>query len=254
MKDLEIHQFTCLEDNFGVLVHHGQSGETVSIDAPDAGAIASALALKGWRLTHILVTHHHADHVQGIAALKSDSGCTVIGPDNPAIPHLDKAVRENEIIELAGDRVRVIATPGHTLDMLNYHFTKAGVVFTGDTLFSMGCGRVFEGTPAQMWNSLTKLMALPRETQIYCGHEYTLSNARFSLKIDPQNEALKARAEEVENLRAHGKPTLPTTLALELETNPFLRAGDPAIRRNLGMEKATDAEVFAEIRERKNRG
>lgn len=254
MKDLQIHQFTCLEDNFGVLVHHEPSGETVSIDAPDAGAIIAALAQKGWRLTHILVTHHHADHTQGIAALKTDTGCTVIGPANPAIAGIDKVVRDGDTIALAGDEVKVIATPGHTLDMLNYHFTKAGVAFTADTLFAMGCGRVFEGTPAQMWDSLGKLIALPRETQIYCGHEYTLSNARFSLKIDPDNAALKARAAEVEKLRTEGRPTLPTTLALELETNPFLRAADPAIRKNLGMENAPDAEVFAEIRERKNRG
>ncbi len=254
MKDLQIHQFNCLDDNFGVLVHHAPTGQTISIDAPDAGAILTALSQKGWRLTHILVTHHHADHTQGIAALKTDSDCTVIGPDNPAIAGIDQIVCDGDTLDLAGDSVKVIATPGHTLDMVNYHFTKAGVAFTADTLFAMGCGRVFEGTAAQMWDSLKKLMALPKDTQIYCGHEYTLSNARFSLKIDPENLALKARAAEVEKLRAEGKPTLPTTIALELETNPFLRAGDPAIRRNLGMETASDAEVFAEIRERKNRG
>jgi hydroxyacylglutathione hydrolase len=254
LSELQIHQFTCREDNFGVLLHHEPTRQTISIDAPDAGTIERVLVAHGWDLTHILLTHHHADHVEGVAALKTQSGCKVIGPNNPAIANIDEFVAEGDTLELAGDQVKVIATPGHTLDMLNFHFTRAGVVFTGDTLFAMGCGRVFEGTPAQMWESLRKLMALPKETQVYCGHEYTLANARFSLTIDPQNPALQARAKEVEALRAQGKPTLPTTIALELATNPFLRAADPAIRKHLGMENATDAEVFTEIRERKNRG
>jgi hydroxyacylglutathione hydrolase len=254
LSELQIHQFTCLDDNFGVLLHHEPTRQTIAIDAPDAGAVERALVAHGWDLTHILVTHHHADHTQGIAALKTQSGCKVIGPANPAIPGIDDFVGGGDTLELAGDLVKIIATPGHTLDMLNYHFTKAGVVFTGDTLFAMGCGRVIEGNPAQMWDSLRKLMALPKDTQVYCGHEYTLANARFSLKVDPENPALQARAREVEALRAQGKPTLPTTIALELATNPFLRAADPAIRRHLGMEKASDAEVFTEIRERKNRG
>jgi hydroxyacylglutathione hydrolase len=254
LSELKIYQFTCREDNFGVLLHHEPTSQTISIDAPDGGAIQKALDQHGWRLTHILVTHHHADHVEGVAGLKAKYGCKVIGPANPAIADLDQTVAEGDTLQLAGDSVNVIATPGHTLDMLNYHFAKAGVVFTGDTLFAMGCGRVFEGTPAQMWDSLRKLMALPKDTQVYCGHEYTLANARFSLTVDPQNPALQARAKEVEALRAQGKPTLPTTIALELATNPFLRAADPAIRKHLGMENATDAEVFTEIRERKNRG
>ncbi len=254
MSNLQIRQFNCLEDNFGVLVHDPASGETLCIDAPDASAILSALSTNGWKLTHLLVTHHHVDHVQGIAEVKAATGCQVIGPDNAAIEGIDKVVRDGDALQLAGDRIEVIATPGHTLDMLNYHFTHAQIVFTADTLFAMGCGRIFEGTPAQMWQSLQKLAALPPQTRIYCGHEYTLSNARFSVKIDPENQALARRLTEVEALRAQGKPTLPTTLALELETNPFLRASDPAIRRNLGMQNASDAEVFAEIRERKNRG
>ncbi len=254
MQKLQIRQFNCLDDNFGVLTHDAKTGQTISIDAPDAGAILAELAAAGWKLTHILVTHHHVDHVQGIAELKAKTGCKVIGPDNAAIAGIDEVVREGDTLELAGDTIKVIATPGHTLDMLNYHFTGAQIVFTADTLFAMGCGRLFEGTPAQMWQSLQKLAALPPQTQVYCGHEYTLSNARFSVGIDPENTALAARLVETEELRAKGLPTLPTTIARELTTNPFMRAADPAIRRNLGMESATDAEVFAQIRERKNRG
>lgn len=254
MGALQFHQFTCLDDNFGVLVHNPQTGETISIDAPESGMIRAQLEAKGWKLTHILVTHHHGDHVQGIADLKAMSGCRVIGPDNPKIGDLDETVKDGDRLTIAGEDIAVIATPGHTLDMINFHFRNSGVVFTGDTLFAMGCGRIFEGTPAMMWDSLRKLMALPPETAIYCGHEYTLSNGRFSLTVDGGNAALVKRVEEVEKLRAAGIATLPTTLALELATNPFLRAADPEIRRNLGMENAADAEVFAEIRERKNRG
>jgi hydroxyacylglutathione hydrolase len=250
----EIHQFICLDDNYGVLLHDPRSGGTACIDAPDASRIMAALDEKGWKLTHLLITHHHADHVQGLERLKQETGCMAIGPANPAIAGIDRHVGDGDRIELLGDEVAVIATPGHTLDMVNYHFTRAGAVFTGDTLFAMGCGRVFEGTPQQMWESLQKLMLLPVATRIYCGHEYTLSNARFALKIDPENKQLQARASEVEKLRAEGRMTLPSTVELELATNPFLRASSAAIRRTLGLEEATDAAVFAEIRERKNRG
>jgi hydroxyacylglutathione hydrolase len=249
-----IHQFICIEDNYGVLVHNAETGETASIDAPDASRILAELDQKGWKLSHLLITHHHADHVQGLERLKSETGCTVIGPANPAIVGIDRHVGDGDRIELLGDEVVVIATPGHTLDMVNYHFTRAGAVFTGDTLFAMGCGRIFEGTAHQMWGSLLKLARLPAETRVYCGHEYTLSNARFALKIDPDNTLLQARAREVERLRAENLMTLPTTVELELATNPFLRASSRAIRKTLGLEEAADAAVFAEIRERKNRG
>lgn len=253
MSKLQIHQFTCLHDNFGVLVHDAKSGQTICIDAPDAKAVDAALNDKGWKLTHILLTHHHTDHVQGVTELKARHGCVVIGPDNPVIADIDTKVAGGDVLQLAGDAVTVIATPGHTLDMLNFHFAKAGVIFTADTLFALGCGRIFEGTPAQMWASLCKLMVLPAQTQVYCGHEYTLANARFALNIDPENKALQKRAGEIEALRALGKPTVPTSIGLELATNPFLRANDASIRRHLGMESASDAEVFAEIRERKNK-
>ena len=253
MSKLQIHQITCLQDYFGVLVHDAKSGQTICIDAPDAKAVDAALNDKSWKLTHILVTHHHTDHVQGVRELKARHGCVVIGPDNPVIADIDTKVAGGDVLQLAGDAVTVIATPGHTLDMLNFYFAKAGVVFTADTLFALGCGRIFEGTPAQMWASLCKLMVLPAPTQVYCGHEYTLANLRFALNIDPENKALQKRRGEIEALRAQGKPTLPTSIGLELATNPFLRASDASIRRHLGMESASDAEVFAEIRERKNK-
>ena len=254
MPNLQFHQFACLSDNYGVLVHDPQSRQTASIDAPDAGAVKAALAEKSWILSHIFVTHHHWDHTQGIAELKNEFGCHVIGPAGEAgkIETLDQTVEDGSKFKFGGDEVRVLETPGHTLGMVNYHFTGSGVVFTGDTLFALGCGRVFEGDMEMMWNSLEKLTHLPPETTVYCGHEYTQANAAFALTIDPENGKLVERAAEIEHLRSEGKPTLPTTIGLELATNPFLRAADPGIRSNLGMQNATDAEVFTEIRTRKD--
>lgn len=252
MGNIEFFQFNCLDDNFGVLVHSSQTGETASIDAPDAAAVNAALAEKGWKLSHIFVTHHHADHTQGVASLKKETGCHVIGPNNPAISDLDQIVGDGDGFQFAGSTVNVIATPGHTLDMINFHLPEEKVAFTADTLFALGCGRVFEGTYHQMWDSMAKLAALPPETVIYCGHEYTLANAKFALTVDGTNPELVARTAEIEDLRNQNKPTLPTTLELELRTNPFLRPSDPQIRKNLGMENASDADVFAEIRKRKD--
>ncbi len=254
MADLEFHQFNCLDDNFGVLVHDAKSSTTASIDAPDAERIREELQAKGWHLTHVLVTHHHWDHTQGIADLKSQFGCRVIGPAQEAskIPTLDQTVDDGDTFEFGGEKVSVISTPGHTLGMINFYFSQSGVVFTGDTLFALGCGRIFEGDANMMWHSMEKLIALPENTIVYCGHEYTLSNARFSLTIDPDNHELKSRVKEVQSLRDAGKPTLPTTIKRELQTNPFLRAGDPAIRAQLGLQSSSNAEVFAEIRSRKD--
>lgn len=226
MADLEFHQFECLSDNYGVLVHDERSGETASIDAPDAEAVDAALSQKGWKLTHILVTHHHWDHTQGIEKLKSKYACHVIGPAEEAdkIDSLDEHMSEGDSFTFGGETVRVLSTPGHTLGMINFHFSQSNVVFTGDTLFALGCGRIFEGTPDMMWTSLKKLAALPPQTLVYCGHEYTQANAAFALTIEPDNPALIKRASEIEALRAQGKPTLPTTIAKELETNVFLRA------------------------------
>lgn len=235
-------------------MHDSDAGVTATIDAPEGAVIEKELAAKGWTLTHIITTHHHFDHVEGHDALKSKYGCEVIAPAAEAdkIPGVDVTVKQGDTFKFGNFQVQVIETPGHTLGQVNYFLPEAKVAFTGDTLFALGCGRVFEGTHAQMWSSMVKLMELPEDTTIYCGHEYTLANARFSLTIDPNNEALKARAAEIETLRADNKPTLPTTMAIELATNPFLRASDPGIRAHLGMEGASDEAVFSEIRTRKD--
>jgi len=252
---LLIEQFTCRSDNFGVLIHDQQSGLTASIDAPEETPIRARLAEKKWHLAHIFTTHHHADHVAANMPLKAAFDCVVTGPAGEAakIPGIDEAVSEGDTIQFGECEIEVIETPGHTLGHISYWIPSENVAFVADTLFAMGCGRVFEGTPEMMWNSLEKLLALPDETTIYCGHEYTLANAKFALSVDPDNTDLVARAKEVESLRAAGKPTLPTTIALEKKTNPFLRVNDPAIRKLLGMTDASPAEVFAEIRGRKDR-
>ncbi|MGE5511738.1 MAG: hydroxyacylglutathione hydrolase [Bacteroidota bacterium] len=255
MPKLEIHQFMCLSDNYGVLLHDSASGLTASIDAPEPVAIGKALKEKNWKLTHILVTHHHGDHTAGIIPLKAETGCTVIGPKAEAgkIKGLDKTVAEGDRFDFGASPVHVLDTPGHTAGHITYSLPADGVAFVGDTLFAIGCGRVIEGDARMMWQSLQKIAALPPETEIYCGHEYTLSNARFALTIEPENEALRARAAEVEKLRAANKFTLPTRIDIERETNPFLRPHVPAIRKRLGMEQAQDWQVFGEIRERKNK-
>ncbi|MDP2620890.1 MAG: hydroxyacylglutathione hydrolase [Hyphomicrobiales bacterium] len=252
MANLEIRQFMCLSDNFGVLIHAPEAGLTASIDAPEAGPIETALADAGWRLTHILNTHHHGDHTGANLELKEKTGCAIVGPRNSRIPGIDVEVGDGESYEFGGHVARIIATPGHTLDHIAYWFEADRIVFVGDTLFALGCGRVFEGTPPQMWQSLKKLMALPPDTRVYCGHEYTLANARFALTVEPRNEALKRRAEAIAALRADNRPTLPTTIGEELETNPFLRAEKPELQAQAGLSGRSPADVFAAVRKRKD--
>lgn len=256
MADLEIHQFPCLSNNYGVLIHDAENNVTASIDAPDASAVGAALAEKGWSLTHILTTHYHADHTGGNKALKSQTGCTIVGPRAEArkVPGIDVEVGEGDTYPFGSFEVRVFDTPGHTAGHISYWIPGASVAFVGDTLFAMGCGRLFEGDAKMMWNSLSKITALPPETTLYCGHEYTLSNAGFALTVEPGNAALRARAEEVRALRADDRPTLPTTLAREFETNPFLRADSPEIQKNVGLEGHELWEVFGEVRRRKDAG
>jgi hydroxyacylglutathione hydrolase len=255
MAQPEIHQFPCLKDNYGVLVHDAEEGVTLSIDAPDAGAVKRALDERGWTLTHILVTHHHADHTAGIPALKSETQCTVIGPsaESVRIPSLDAGVAEPSTLHLGSLEAKVLDTPGHTMGHIAYWFPAAGVAFVGDTLFAMGCGRVLEGTAEMMWASLQKIAALPPETHLYCGHEYTVSNGKFGAAIEPGNTRLAERLAEAEAARRDGRPTLPTRVDLEHETNVFLRAATPAIRGHLNLPTEPDWKVFAALRERKNR-
>ncbi|WP_416797139.1 hydroxyacylglutathione hydrolase [Ciceribacter azotifigens] len=255
MKALELEIFLCRSDNFGVLLHCHESKLTASIDASEYAPIVAMADRRGWNITHILTTHHHGDHVEANLALKDRYRCEIIGPRNEAvaIPGLDRAVGDGDSFGFGGHVVQVIETPGHTAGHVCYHFPDSKLLFAADTLFALGCGRLFERPAADMWHSLQKLAALPDETAVYFGHEYTLANARFALTIDPDNERLKTRADEIERLRAEGKFTIPTTIGLEKETNPFLRASDPAIRRNLLMEGRTNEEVFAEIRRRKDR-
>ncbi|MGG7516889.1 hydroxyacylglutathione hydrolase [Allorhizobium undicola] len=255
MKSLELEVFLCRTDNYGVLVHCPDTGLTASIDAPEAGAIIAAAERRGWVISHIFTTHHHTDHVEANLTLKEKYGCTIIGPVNEAvaIPGLDRTAADGDELLFGAHRVQVIETPGHTAGHVCYHFVDSKLLFAADTLFALGCGRLFERSPSDMWHSLQKLCVLPDETAIYFGHEYTLSNARFALTIDPDNARLKTRAEEIEALRAQGRFTIPTTLYLEKETNPFLRVADPSIRRNLLMENRSSEEVFAEIRKRKDK-
>jgi hydroxyacylglutathione hydrolase len=255
MAQLEIHQFPCLSDNYGVLIHDAAGGFTAAIDVPDAATVRAALATKGWRLTHILTTHHHNDHTAGNLELKAETGCTIIGPRAEAkrIPGIDRQVGQGDRFKLGNFDFDVLDTPGHTAGHISFVIPAAGVAFVGDTVFAMGCGRVIEGNPEMMWDSLQKIMKLPPATQLYCGHEYTLANARFALTIEPENEVLARRLAECEALRAAAKPTLPTRLSVELATNPFLRPHVAAIRKRLGMDNAADWQVFGEIRERKNR-
>jgi len=252
MKALEFHQFSYASDNYAVLIHAPESGETACVDVGDADAVFAALKTTGWQLSHLLLTHHHADHVAGLADVKKATACKVFGPVSKTIAGIDVAMADGDLIDFAGRSIQVIQTPGHTLDMINFHLMDDQAVFTGDTLFSMGCGRLFEGDAHMMWQSLGKLMALPAVTQMYCAHEYTETNAGFALTVDPDNEALRVRIRQVKALRAAGQPTVPVMLSEELMTNPFLRVREAGIRRQLGMVDASDVEVFAELRDRRN--
>jgi hydroxyacylglutathione hydrolase len=251
----KIHLFPCLQDNFGVLIHDPQSGATAAIDAPEAAAVEKALADTGWKLTEILVTHHHADHTQGIQPLKEKYKCRVVAPMGEAarVPMVDEAVREGDTVKVGTLAANVIETPGHTAGHISYWFHGEKAAFVGDTLFSIGCGRVIEGTMEQMWQSLRKLRDLPDDTRIYCGHEYTEANIKFARTIEPDNTALQAREKEAREQRAAGKATIPTMLGAEKKENCFLRADVPEVAASLGMSGQPAAKVFAEIRERKNK-
>jgi hydroxyacylglutathione hydrolase len=251
----ETHLFVCLKDNYGVLLHDPSTGATASIDAPEAAPIEAALAERGWRLTDILVTHHHADHTGGIAALKKKHLCRVVAPRKEAskIQNIDVTVREGDVVQVGSMVGRILETPGHTAGHISYWFKQDKLAFVGDTLFSVGCGRILEGTPEMMWQSLVKIRNLPADTQLYCGHEYTAANVHFALTIEPKNSALRARAEEVVRLIEKKRPTIPTTIQQEKSYNPFLRADLHSVAGAINMEGANPESVFATIRARKDK-
>ncbi|HET9627896.1 MAG TPA: hydroxyacylglutathione hydrolase [Novosphingobium sp.] len=255
---VEVHQFPCLSDNYGFLVHDPVSGETAAIDTPDAAAYLREAAHKGWQITQVWNTHWHEDHAGGNAAIKAATGCTVYAPEEVAdkVGGADKVVRDGDMVCLGEWEADVLAVGGHTNGHIAYSFADARIAFVGDTLFALGCGRMFEGTPDQFWHSLSRLKALSPQTLIYCAHEYTASNARFALHADPGNAALASYAAEVFQRREHGQPTVPTPLARELATNPFLRADDPALQAlwaDRGARVGDPVATFAAIRAAKDK-
>ncbi|WP_420563365.1 hydroxyacylglutathione hydrolase [Thalassobaculum sp.] len=254
MPALDIVLVPALSDNYVYLLHDAASGATAVVDPGEAAPVEAALAERGWKLTHILNTHHHADHIDGNETLKAKHGATLVGPtaETSRIPDMDVTLAEGDTYDFAGHTIQVFDTPGHTTGHISLYIADSDALFPGDTLFSLGCGRMFEGTPAQFWDSLSKLRKLPDATYIYCGHEYTASNAKFALSIDGGNDALKARAKEIEKLRANGEPTIPSLLGQEKAINPFLRADDPAIAAAVGKPGADPVEVFAAVRKGKD--
>ncbi|QQA42075.1 hydroxyacylglutathione hydrolase [Pelagovum pacificum] len=251
---LELVTIPCRTDNYAFLLHNGASGETALIDAPEAEPVTAELSRRGWELTDLLITHHHGDHVDAVEDLRN-GGVRVIGgrDDEGRLPPLDLAVGEGDTFTVCGEEVHVLDVSGHTVGHIAFHFPASKIVFTADSLMALGCGRLFEGTPAQMWESLQKLRALPPETTVCSGHEYTATNARFAMTIEPRNAALISRVRAVDDARAASQPTVPSTLKEEIETNPFLRADQPDLKAAIDMESAPDVEVFAEIRARKDR-
>jgi hydroxyacylglutathione hydrolase len=251
----ETHLFLCLKDNYGVLLHDTETGHTAAIDAPDAAPVEAALKQKGWRLTDILVTHYHADHTQGIPALKEHHGCRVVGPRAEAkrIPFIDETVVEGDTVMVGDLMVRVIETPGHTDGHISYWVRSAKLAFVGDTLFSIGCGRILDGNQEKMWNSLLKLRELPDDALVFCGHEYTQANVRFAWTIEKGNKALAQRDLEVDRQIAARHPTIPMVMGVEKAANPFLRADVPSVAKAVGLPDAPAWQVFAELRARKDK-
>jgi hydroxyacylglutathione hydrolase len=251
---LEIITIPVLTDNYIYLIHDAISGETAVVDPALAQPVLMMLQEKNWHLTYIFNTHHHSDHVGGNLEIKRHTGCKIIAGeyDRNRIPGIDVTTKEGDIVSLGEHKANIIFTPGHTLGHIAFHFAEDKLLFSGDTLFAMGCGRLFEGTAEQMWNSLQKLKTLPQETKVYCTHEYTQNNGRFAVTVEPDNKALQERMPKVNQLRKLNKATLPTTIADELATNPFFREDSLSIRRSLGMVADNAINVFAKIRRMKD--
>lgn len=254
MSSLEIVTVPCRSDNYAYLLRDEATGLVAVIDAPEAAPIAAELDRRGWGLDWIWLTHHHADHVDGVPALRSRFNCKVVGcaADRERLPPLDAARQEGETIALGESVATVIDVSGHTIHHIAYHFAGAKALFSGDSLFVLGCGRVFEGTHAMMWGSLAKLARLDPATTVWCGHEYTLANLAFARAIEPGNSALAEQGAMIEAQRAAGEPTVPTTIGRELAANPFLRATEEPLKAAVGLSGADSASVFAEVRRRKD--
>jgi len=250
---LEIFQFGCLSDNYSFLLHCRETGATAVVDTPEYAAIDAALQSKQWKLTHILNTHHHHDHTGANLQLKEKYGCTVVGAakDAERIPGIDVRLSDGDVFSFGNAKASVIETHGHTVGHISYYFPASKAAFVGDTLFALGCGRLFEGSPAMMWASMEKLLALPDDTAVYCAHEYTLQNAKFAVTVEPDNAALQARVAEIQAMRAQSKPTVPTTIGLEKATNPFCRPSSLSLQKTVGVSAPLDA-VFGEVRRRKD--
>jgi hydroxyacylglutathione hydrolase len=250
-----VHAFLCLQDNIGALIHDPNTGACAAIDAPEEAPILAALAETGWHLTDILVTHRHSDHVQGVEALKARTGCRVVAPykAREQVPQADAYVQEGDTVHVGDLQAHVWETPGHCSDHVSYWFAADRVLFCGDTLFTLGCGRVLDGSYPDLWHSLQRLAALPEEAKVYSGHDYVLSNGRFALAVEPGNGALQSRMREAEAARAEGTFLVPSTIGAEKATNPFLRAGEPDVAKSVNLAASDPFAVFKALREWKNR-
>jgi hydroxyacylglutathione hydrolase len=251
---LEIVRVACLADNYVWLLLEPGQGAVAVVDPADPRPVRAALDARGWRPTHVLNTHHHADHVGGNLDLKAAYGCTIVGPraDRARIPGIDVALGDGDVLEFGDAHAAVLDVPGHTRGHVAFWFAQDRALFCGDTLFALGCGRMFEGTAPQMWASLAKLRALPDDTLVHCAHEYTQSNARFARHVDPANPELAARSAAVDAARARGEATVPSLLGVEKRTNPFLRADDPGLANAHGLDAGDPAAVFGFLRRSKD--
>ncbi len=251
---LEIVTVPCLSDNYAFLIHSRETGETALVDAPETAPIEAALTARGWNLSHILITHHHGDHIDGVEPLRASTGARVIGANADAarLPKLDAGFDDGDQFSFAGHPVHVLDVSGHTIGHIAFYLAAAGAVFTADSLMALGCGRVFEGTHAMMWDSLSKFMGLPDDMQVYSGHNYGKANGAFALSVDPDNQALKDRIAAIDAADAAGTPIVPSSMAEERATNPFLRAVSPDVKASVGLAGADDAATFAEVRRRKD--